>query len=92
MVALVWLVHGGQQGRGRAQESSWGEKAALKPQNTGPLLEAEARQAGSRSEGQVLAAVLAQPQGMWQLPVSCGLRPHAEPWLADTAAGQRELP
>lgn len=67
-------------------------KPSGKPQNRDPLLEAEARQARSRSEGQVRAAALAQPQGMQQLPVPCGLRSHAEPWLGDMVAGRGKLP
>jgi len=62
-------------------------KSSRKPQNRDPLLEAEATQTCSRSEGQVLAAALAQPQGMRQLPVPCGLRSHTELWLGDMVAG-----
>lgn len=61
-------------------------KPSGKPQNRDPPLEAKATQTPSRSEGQVLAAALAQPQGMRQLPVPCGLWSHAEPWLGDTVA------
>lgn len=85
MVALARLVHWGQQGLsistllGRKRSA----KSSGKPQNRDTPLEAEATQTRSRSEGQVLAAALAQPQGMRQLPVSCGLWSHTEPWLGD---------
>lgn len=91
-----WHLHGLCMGANKAMQ--WqgistllgrkdSAKPSGKPQNRDPPLEAEATQACSRSEGQVLAAALAQPQGMRQLPVPCGLWSHAELWLRDKVAG-----
>lgn len=80
------------QGKSTLLGRTGSTKPSGKPQNRDPLLEAEATQAHSRSEGQVLAAALAQPQGMRQLPVPCGLWSHAEPWLTDVVAGWGKLP
>lgn len=80
------------QGISTLLERKRSAKPSGKPQNRDPLLEAEATQTRSRSESQVLAAALAQPQGMRQLPVPCGLRSHAEPWLGGMVAGWGKLP
>lgn len=47
-------------------------KPSRKPQNTDPLLEAEDTQPHIRSEGQVLAAALAQPMGCSSSPCLLG--------------------